>query len=107
MSLTFPFLTINLQITTNILATCRYSLTDTTYELMSNTFSTTGGTTHTQKVSILTSNSYTYYTRCTDEQGNRNLTSTLISFNVIIGGAIDTGSGGTGTTGGGGIIVLP
>lgn len=73
-----------LSLTTNELATCRYSTTaGTTYNLMPNTFSTTGGTPHSTPVTDLNNgNTYNYYVRCSDVSGNTNADDFTISFSV-------------------------
>ena len=73
-----------LQLTTDEPATCRYSLTaGTAYAAMTNTFATTGGTSHATPVSGLTDGStYTYYVRCIDAAGNANTTDGAISFSI-------------------------
>ena len=50
---------------------------------MTNTFATTGGTSHATPVSGLTDGStYTYYVRCIDAAGNANTTDGAISFSI-------------------------
>jgi hypothetical protein len=73
-----------LSLTTNESATCRYSTTPgTAYASMPNTFSTTGGTTHSQTITGLSDgDSKTYYVRCQDEAGNPNTDDFEISFSV-------------------------
>ncbi|UCD02612.1 MAG: fibronectin type III domain-containing protein [Candidatus Aenigmatarchaeota archaeon] len=65
-------------------ATCKYDTTSgTSYSAMPNTFSTTGGTSHSQLITSLTNgSSYTYYVRCQDTSGNANTDDYLISFSV-------------------------
>jgi len=56
---------IDISITTDENATCKYSLTNVAYDSMASTFSTTGSTNHSQTISSLAcDDSYTYYTRC-------------------------------------------
>ncbi len=73
-----------LQVTTNENATCKYStIVSTAYASMANTFSTTGGTSHSTTVSGLTNgSSYTYYVRCQDSAGNPDTIDYTISFSV-------------------------
>ncbi len=75
---------VTLQVTTNESATCRYgTISDTTYASISNTFSTTGGVTHTQAITGLSANtSYSYYVRCSDGSSNVNSSDTEISFSI-------------------------
>jgi len=72
-----------LEITTNEEATCKYSTTNTTlYEDMSDTFSITGSTSHSQVISGLSETTYTYYVRCKDSKGYKMNNSSIISFKV-------------------------
>jgi len=73
-----------LSITTNESATCKYSTTSgVAYNDMTNTFTTTGTTSHSTTVSGLTNgNTYNYYIRCQDTSGNTNTTDTNINFSV-------------------------
>jgi hypothetical protein len=71
-----------LQVTTDEAATCRYSTSDVDYSSMGSTFSTTGGTSHSQSVSNACGDSYTYYVRCIDGAVNSNSFSTEIGYSV-------------------------
>lgn len=72
-----------LSATTNEAATCRWSTTDQTYALMTNTFTTTGSTSHSTTISGLSNGqSYTRYIRCQDAAGNANTASVSVSFSV-------------------------
>ncbi len=73
-----------LSVTTNENATCKYGTTPhTIYDSIANTFSNTGGTTHTTTVTGLNSGqSYNYYIRCKDEHNNTNTNDYIISFNL-------------------------
>lgn len=63
-------------------ATCKYGTSDVSYASLPSTFSTTGGTTHSQTISGLTNGSnYTYYIRCSDAGGS-NTTGYPISWSV-------------------------
>jgi hypothetical protein len=63
---------------------------------MANTFSSTGGTTHTTTVTGLSNGgSYNYYVRCQDASGNANTDDFAISFTVAAG---TTGGGSTATS---------
>jgi len=75
---------ITLSVTTNENATCKYDTSDTTYDLMANTYGTTGTTSHSQVISLACDDSYTYYTRCMDAspQQNKNLTSATHTFSI-------------------------
>lgn len=74
----------NLTLDTNEPATCRYSTTaGIAYSSMTDTFSTTGGATHSTLATGLTDGSaYSYYVRCQDEAGNPNANDLDISFSV-------------------------
>lgn len=74
--------TISLQ--TNENATCRYSTSlGFTYLQMTNTFSVTGGTAHSQLITGLNNgSSYSFYVRCTDALDNRNGDDFSILFSV-------------------------
>ncbi|MCK5475193.1 MAG: fibronectin type III domain-containing protein, partial [Candidatus Pacebacteria bacterium] len=74
----------NISLTTNESATCKYSTTpNTAYASMTNTFTTTGATTHSQTITGLTDgNTYNYYIRCTDTLNNINTNDYLITFSV-------------------------
>ena len=73
-----------LSLVTDENATCRYATTPgVPYGSMANTFSTTGGTTHSTLVTGLVSNSsYNYYVRCQDAAGNADTYDYLIAFTV-------------------------
>lgn len=74
---------VTLQVTTNEAATCRYSASDVAYASMTNTFASTGGTTHQQAgFTVSDGNAYTRYVRCVDAQGNANGSSAIIDFSV-------------------------
>ncbi len=74
----------NISLVTNENATCKYSTSSgVSYDSMSNTFSTTGGTSHSTNVSGLNAgNSYTYYIRCKDGDNNKNSNDFLINFSI-------------------------
>ncbi len=73
-----------LQVNTNEASTCKYNTTDVAYDSMSSTFGTTGGTTHSQVVSLACDASYTRYVRCMDASPahNKNSSSTTVSFSI-------------------------
>src|SRR5207249_996048 len=63
--------------------TCKWGSADVAYASLPNTFTTTGGTSHTTTLTGLTNGtSYSRYVRCQDLAGNVNATSTTISFSV-------------------------
>lgn len=73
-----------LGVTTSEAATCRYSTTaGVAYASMTNTFTVTGGTTHTSTITGLSDGKrYNYYVRCSDSGGNVNMADQLITFKV-------------------------
>jgi hypothetical protein len=73
-----------LSVTTNENATCRYAtVAGTAYASMANTFTTTGGTSHSTTVTGLANGgSYNYYVRCRDAANNANTSDLTISFSV-------------------------
>ncbi len=73
-----------LSLTTNENATCKYATTaGTSFSSMTNTFTTTGSTSHTKVVSGLVNGAtYSYYVRCQDTAGNANMSDFTISFSV-------------------------
>jgi len=79
-----------ISLNTNEAATCKYSTTPgTAYGSMTNSFSTTGGTSHSTAISGLTNgNTYNYYVRCQDTASppNTNSDDFAISFSVASGG---------------------
>lgn len=73
---------VDIQITTDENATCKYDTADDTYDNLSNTFTTTGTTSHSQTLSLACDASYTYYCRCKDGYDNKNGSSTSITFPI-------------------------
>lgn len=73
-----------ISVSTNEDAVCKYStVTGNSFEMMTGTFSTTGGISHSQLLSGLTNgSSYVYYVRCQDQNGNSNTEDSMISFSV-------------------------
>ncbi len=72
-----------LSLTTNEAATCKYSTTaGTNYDSMTNTFSTTGSTSHSQVLFGLSEGTKNYYVRCMDMVGNKNTNDYTITFAV-------------------------
>ncbi len=65
-------------------ATCKYStVADTTYAAMTNTFSTTGATTHSTLVTgLIDGGAYAYYVRCEDGSAMDNEDDFVISFSI-------------------------
>ncbi len=80
-----------LSLTTNESATCSYSTTaGTTYNAMT-PFTTTGSTSHSATISGLTNGSnYIYYVRCRDTHNNTNINDYAISFSVTANSASPT-----------------
>ena len=77
-----------ISLSTNENATCKYATTaGTSYAFMPNTFTTTGGTSHSAMVTGLSSgNSYSYYVRCQDTAPTPNVNTAdyAISFSVAV-----------------------
>lgn len=75
---------VSLQVTTDEDATCKYgTVADTDYDSIAGTFSSTGGTSHSQSISSLSNgSSYTYYIRCSDESDNATTSDYTVSFSV-------------------------
>lgn len=87
---------VTLSLTTDENSTCKYSASaGTAYGSMSDTFSTTGGTSHSTTISGLSNgNSYNYYARCTDGS-NANTDDYTISFSVASPPSPGGGGGGS------------
>ncbi len=75
---------VNLSVTTDENATCKYSSTpDTAYNSMEETFVATSTVTyHSRTISVLPDTSYAYYVRCSDEAENVNTSDETISFSI-------------------------
>ncbi len=75
--------------TTDESATCKWSATsDVAYASMANTFSTTGGTSHSTTLTGLSGgNSYNRYVRCIDGVSNANTSDTTLGFSVNLPGS--------------------
>ncbi|MFA6082200.1 MAG: GDSL-type esterase/lipase family protein [Patescibacteria group bacterium] len=73
-----------LSVTTDSSSTCKYSTSaGTAYGVMTGSFTTSNGTSHTATVSGLADgNTYHYYVRCLDSAGNTNSSDYEISFSV-------------------------
>ena len=73
-----------LSLTTDVNATCRYSVQpDVAYGSMPNTFTTTGSTSHSRTITGLASGgSYAFYVRCATAAGQTNSDDYLVSFSV-------------------------
>ena len=74
-----------LSLVTNENAVCKYATApNTAYASMPNTFTTTGGVSHSALVTGLSNGqTYTYYVRCNDIRGNANTNDYMISFAVV------------------------
>jgi len=81
-----------LSLATNETSTCKYSTTaGVSFSAMSNTFLTTGATSHSTTITGLSNgNTYAYYIKCQDTSGNANTNDYLISFSVPIAPPSDT-----------------
>lgn len=83
-----------MSVATSESATCRYANTPgVAFEIMGNTFSSTGGTVHTTPITgLVDGGRYSYYVRCRDGSGNANLADYVISYSVdTTGGQVDGG----------------
>jgi hypothetical protein len=89
---------VTLSLTTNETATARMSLTDIAYSSMTDTFTNTSSTSHSEVKSFACGASYTYYVRTSDALGNVNTSSSLISFSIA--SPQIAGPGGLRTSGG-------
>lgn len=76
----------SISLVTNENATCKYSTSSSaSYDSMTNTFSTTGGISHSTLITGLSNgNSYAHYVKCSDTAGNKNTDNYLISFSVAL-----------------------
>ena len=89
---------INISLTTNETATCRYSTSaGTSYDAMTNTFSETGSVSHSNLITGLSSgSSYAFYVRCQDSSNNKNTDDLAIEFSVSEPPPSNGGDGGGG-----------
>lgn len=89
-----------LSLTTNENATCKYgTAASTAYGSITNTFTTTGGTSHSSTLTGLTNgNSYSYYVRCSDGDSNINTSDYTINFSVANATVSSGGGGGGGSS---------
>lgn len=107
-------LVVQMSLETDEFALCRYSTASgTPFYSMGNLFSTNYITVHTKNIAVATGTTYTFFVRCTDDEGNINTDDYIITFTVPefpqgdpggTGGGGGAGSGGgtgTGSTGGG------
>jgi hypothetical protein len=70
-----------LTVKTDEAATCKYDVTDISYDTMANTFDpATDGTTYTKSVVLGDAGPYVYYIRCKDAAGNADTASSQITF---------------------------
>jgi hypothetical protein len=83
-SLPFGTTQTTLTLTTNETATCRYGTqAGVTYASMTQTFTTTGGTSHAVAIAgLVSATSYQFYVRCSDALGNANPDDFSIAFSV-------------------------
>ena len=75
---------VTLSVNANENATCRYSTSaNAHYNSMSGKFSTTGGTSQQATVdNLIAGNTYNFYVKCSDGNGNRNATDYVITFSI-------------------------
>ena len=73
-----------ISLTTDEPATCKYSaVSGVSYDSMPNTFSTTGGTSHSTVIAgLVNGSSYTYYVKCEDTLGNQSADDFIVTFSI-------------------------
>jgi hypothetical protein len=72
-----------MSISTDEAATCKWGVSSASYASLPNTFSTTGGTSHSTTLSgLIDGQSYARYVRCEDAEGHANGSSYTVSFDV-------------------------
>ncbi len=82
--------TATITLSTNELATCRFSTTaGTSYDAMIRTFASSGQSHAADVVGLNNGQAYTYYVRCSDTASNKNSDDFMITFSVAAG-CIDT-----------------
>lgn len=80
----------SLSVKTDESASCRYSLVDQNYDLMNlNLVGSANNYIHSGNVTVQAGQSYRYYVRCIDNEGNKNISSALINFQVEAADAPD------------------
>lgn len=104
-------LSVELSFETDELAYCKYdTVAGTAFSAMPNVFSNTGIIFHSQVVTVAPLNSYSFYIRCIDDEGNFNIDDYVITFDVTdipdgspnTDGTTDGDGSGTGDSGTGG-----
>ncbi|MFH1916358.1 MAG: hypothetical protein ABIJ21_03780 [Nanoarchaeota archaeon] len=73
---------VELNVTTNEQAACRYDITNVPYDLLQETFDTTGRFVHKELLGKLPQAQYRYYVRCKDGAGNVQQDGFEVSFDV-------------------------
>lgn len=76
----WPYTTFTLRVTTNETSTCKYATENIDYGSMT-TFTTTGGTSHSESMTILCGESPQYYIKCSDGYDNISSAS-LLAFTI-------------------------
>jgi CubicO group peptidase (beta-lactamase class C family) len=75
---------VNLSVSTNKDATCKFSaFPGIPYNNMNNTFSNTGNLVHSEPRTNLSNRTHNYYVKCSDLSGNQNTVDTVISFTIL------------------------
>jgi hypothetical protein len=69
-----------LMVSTDKPAQCRYSATDGDFDTMTELFESTDGQIHQSMVTLADYKEYSYYVRCTDNDGNKDTVSAVIGF---------------------------
>ena len=78
---------VTMSLDTDETATCKYGTSDLSYSSLPNTFQNTNAFSHSQNVSVVSGNFYSYWVRCSDSLNNQNITGLNIRFSVAAGGA--------------------
>jgi PGF-pre-PGF domain-containing protein len=96
-------------ITTDKTAICRYNTTSSTFNFATEgiNFTYTNALAHSFKWNVSDGNTYTFYYKCNDTNGNVNPTSTTHSFSVASPTQQQTTTSGGGGGGGGGAFLAP
>lgn len=71
----------NLEVNTSVASTCKYDVKDRSFDAMVNTFSTTGGTSHTHNLNVENGDNF-YFIRCKETNANPMSESIFIHFTV-------------------------
>ncbi len=81
---TLDYSNITLTCKTNEKATCKFDVSDKSFDSMGATFSGSGSTSHSKQVGTLEEKTHKYYVRCADTTGNKNMVSTAVNFTIAV-----------------------